>query len=173
MPLNTKQEMFCREYIIDLNATQAAIRAGYSEDTAYSQGQRLLKHVEIKARVDELLSERTEQVKIDAAWVLRQAVKLHRRCMQEEPVLDRDGNPTGEFTFQANAANKALELIGKHIGVKAFEQLIKAEVKADVAVANVELSETERKARIASLLSKATHLAADAERRTTDDPAQT
>ena len=51
--LNDKQKRFCEEYLIDLNATAAAIRAGYSEDTAYSQGQRLLKNVEIQKYVKE------------------------------------------------------------------------------------------------------------------------
>lgn len=49
--LTAKQEAFVREYLIDLNATQAAIRAGYSAETAYSQGQRLLKHVEVASAI--------------------------------------------------------------------------------------------------------------------------
>ena len=51
MSLTPKQARFVEEYLIDLNATQAAIRAGYSEKTAYSQGQRLLKKVEIAAAI--------------------------------------------------------------------------------------------------------------------------
>lgn len=42
--MTTKQKRFCQEYLIDLNTTQAAIRAGYSEKTAYSMGQQLLKN---------------------------------------------------------------------------------------------------------------------------------
>ena len=53
--LNDRQGLFVSEYIKDMNATQAAIRAGYSKKTAYSQGQRLLKNVEIKKAVDDLL----------------------------------------------------------------------------------------------------------------------
>ena len=51
MALNPKQERFAAEYLIDLNATQAAIRAGYSAKTAYSQGERLLRHVEVAQAV--------------------------------------------------------------------------------------------------------------------------
>ena len=51
-PLNDKQRAFAREYGLDGNATQAAIRAGYSKRTAYAQGQRLLKHVEVRRFVD-------------------------------------------------------------------------------------------------------------------------
>jgi phage terminase small subunit len=50
--MNDQQRAFVREYIKDYNATQAAIRAGYSPKSAYSQGQRLLKHDEVKAAVD-------------------------------------------------------------------------------------------------------------------------
>ena len=49
--MTDKQELFCQEYLKEMNATQAAIKAGYSEKTAYSQGQRLLKNVEIKSRI--------------------------------------------------------------------------------------------------------------------------
>ena len=52
--LTPKQDRFCREYMVDLCATQAAIRAGYSEKTAYSQGGRLLRNVEVKAAIAEL-----------------------------------------------------------------------------------------------------------------------
>lgn len=51
--MTPKQEAFVREYLVDLNATQAATRAGFSEKTAYSAGQRLLKHVEVAAAITE------------------------------------------------------------------------------------------------------------------------
>ena len=51
--LTAKQKRFCDEYLIDLNATQAAIRAGYKKETAYSQGQRLLKNVEVQKHIAE------------------------------------------------------------------------------------------------------------------------
>jgi len=53
--LTTKQQRFVEEYCVDWNCTQAAIRAGYSEDTAYSQGSRLLKNVEVRAAIDSRL----------------------------------------------------------------------------------------------------------------------
>ena len=51
MPLTPKQERFVEEYLIDLNATQAAIRAGYSAKTAEAQGSRLLSNVNVSALV--------------------------------------------------------------------------------------------------------------------------
>lgn len=69
--LTAKQAAFAAEYLIDLNATQAAIRAGYSAKTAYSMGQRLLKHVEVAAAIAEALAERVERTRINADWVLQ------------------------------------------------------------------------------------------------------
>lgn len=131
--MTPKQEQFVREYLIDLNATQAAIRAGYSERTAYSAGQRLLKNVEVAAALVDAKADRAEAVGIDAQYVLRQAVKLHERCMQEiEPLTDRkgeqvmvkteDGELAKAFVFNAAGAAKALELVGKHVGVQAFKE---------------------------------------------------
>ena len=70
--LTEMQERFCQEYIIDLNATQAAIRAGYSEKTAYSQGQRSLKKVEIQAYLQEKMKERAERTEITQDKVLKE-----------------------------------------------------------------------------------------------------
>ena len=58
MTLNRRLSRFAQEYLIDLNATQAAIRAGYSPRTAYSAGQRLLNHVEVIAKVSRLIEAR-------------------------------------------------------------------------------------------------------------------
>ena len=59
--LTAKQARFTEEYLVDLNATQAAKRAGYSEKTAGSQGQRLLKNVEVAAAIAEAMSERSKR----------------------------------------------------------------------------------------------------------------
>lgn len=69
--MTPKQTGFVQEYLIDLNATQAAIRAGYSEKTAHSQGQRLLKNVVVEAAIASARESRAERTRIDADWVLR------------------------------------------------------------------------------------------------------
>lgn len=74
--LTPKQELFCREYLKDLNATQAAIRAGYSEKTANEQASRLLANVSIQNFVVHLKAERCEEVGVDAAYVLRRLVEI-------------------------------------------------------------------------------------------------
>lgn len=117
--LTAKQEAFCLEYLVDLNATQAAIRAGYSQKTAGAVGHENLKKPEIEQKIAELMKERSEKTKIDAQWVLESAKKVFDRCMQHEPVMS-NGEPTGEYKFEHSGANKALEIIGKHVDVRAF-----------------------------------------------------
>lgn len=70
MGLTARQSAFVDEYLRDLNATQAAIRAGYSAKTAYSQGERLLRNVEVSAAITAAKTARSERTKIDADWVL-------------------------------------------------------------------------------------------------------
>ena len=117
MALNAKQEAFCREYIVDLNATQAAIRAGYSEKTANRIASQLLSKVDIQERNSELLKERSNRTQITADWVLEQAANSYKFNAQE--VFDSEGNPK---MVNAAAAAKFLELTGKHVNVKAFEE---------------------------------------------------
>lgn len=76
MALNDKQRRFVAEYLIDLNATQAAIRAGYSERTAGSQGFDLLKKPEIQAAVSEEMKEREERTEITQDRVLQELAKI-------------------------------------------------------------------------------------------------
>lgn len=120
--LNAKQEMFCKEYLIDLNATQAAIRAGYSERTASATASRLLKNVNVLARVKELKDKRADELELDAYWVLKRLKDISDRSMQAEPVMEYDPGSqemveTGEYQFDSNGANRATELIGRHVGM--------------------------------------------------------
>ena len=124
--MNEKQQRFVEEYLLDLNATQAAIRAGYSENTAYSQGQRLLKNVEVMTALAEARQEVTKEIKIDQQYVLSNLQELAERCMQKTPVMERRGNETVQATdeegnhiwaFNAAGAAKALELLGKYLGM--------------------------------------------------------
>ena len=76
MPLNERQKRFCDEYLIDLNATQAAIRAGYSPKTAYSLGQRLLKKVDIQEYLQKRLKNREERTEVTQDRVLKELAKV-------------------------------------------------------------------------------------------------
>lgn len=118
--LTDRQERFCREYIIDYNATDAAIRAGYSKKTAYSIGSENLKKPELLARVRELQTEQAERLCINADWVVMQLVEVYNRCMQHKPVYEWHNGElveTGEYAFDSKGALNALEMIGKHLAM--------------------------------------------------------
>lgn len=148
MALNAKQEAFCREYIIDLNGTQAVIRAGYSENTANRIASQLLSKLDIQARISELMAERNKRVDINADYVMRRLVEIDE--MDVADILDDSGDfkPIKEWpkvwrtTLSAidiqiiNSGDteaitkkikwpdklRNLELLGKHINVNAFAE---------------------------------------------------
>lgn len=88
--LTDKQELFAREYLKDLNATQAAIRAGYSEKSAAAQGCENLIKPNVADRIIELKNERNDEVGIDASYVLRRLVEIDQ--MDAADILDDEGN---------------------------------------------------------------------------------
>lgn len=100
--LSAKQEQFCREYLVDLNATQAAIRAGYSAKTAQEQASRLLSNVMVAARVAELKAQRADKVARTAQDVLNDIIAVTAQAHEE-----------GDL----KTALKGLELQGKHLGM--------------------------------------------------------
>ena len=88
--MNPKQQRFAEEYLIDSNATQAAIRAGYSAKTAYSQGQRLLSHVEIKAAIQDMQAKHRERTAVTVESIteqLRVAYDLAKSNGQSAPMV--------------------------------------------------------------------------------------
>lgn len=107
MSLTPKQQRFCDEYLIDLNATQAAIRAGYSEKTAYSMGQRLLKKVEIQAEMQKAKAARQERTEITQDYVLAKI----------KEITDMRASDCPESDLKYANKLRALELLGKHLGV--------------------------------------------------------
>lgn len=74
--LTPKKRQFALEYLVDLNATQAAIRAGYSKHTAKSQGERLLTDVDVKIQIDKAIKKREERTEITQDMVLRELSKI-------------------------------------------------------------------------------------------------
>lgn len=123
--LTPKQHRFVDEYLIDTNATQAAIRTGYSEKTSYSIGHELLSKPEIQAAIQLAMDERSKRTQIDADFVLQGIAQNIRRCEQAEPVLDRKGEqvftetPNGvmaaAFRYDATNTLRGYELLGKHL----------------------------------------------------------
>lgn len=154
MALTDKQEMFCREYLIDLNATQAAIRAGYSAKTANRTASENLSKPDIQSRIAELKAQRNDLVGINATYVLNRLVEIDQmdvldilnstgelKPVAEWPKVWRttlSGLEVMEMASEGNAAAllkkikwpdkvKNLELIGKHIDVQAFREQVKTE----------------------------------------------
>lgn len=117
--MNARQKKFCDEYLIDLNVTQAAIRAGYSPKTAYSQGQRMLKNVEVKNYINEQLERMHNEKTADAQEVLEYLTSV-MRGKQKEQTLKLAGEGVQEITeidISAKGRLKAAELIGKRYGM--------------------------------------------------------
>ena len=131
MKLTPKQQRFVAEYLVDLNATQAAIRAGYSPKTAGQVGFENLKKPEIQAAIQKAQQKRSERTEITQDYVLFGLQEVAERCMQRAPVVngrgeqavDEDGNAV--WRFDGQTACRAFELLGKHLGI--FPEKIKQE----------------------------------------------
>lgn len=107
MALTAMRERFVDEYLVDLNATQAAIRAGYSPKTAYSMGQRLLKDVEVQAAIQEARARREKRTEI-----------TQDRVVQE--IADnafRQASDAQDSEFKHSSKTKYLDMLCKHLGV--------------------------------------------------------
>ena len=92
--MTEKRKRFAEEYLFDFNATQAAIRAGYSERTAYSIGQRLLKDVEVARYVEETMEQLKKETIADADEVLQLLTSIARgETTEENAFVDKNGNP--------------------------------------------------------------------------------
>lgn len=91
--LNTKQETFCREYIVDLNATQAAIRAGYSTKTAKVMGHENLTKPDIQKFIAVLMDERGKKTEITAERVVQELAKVAFASMRHFIRVDENGQP--------------------------------------------------------------------------------
>lgn len=113
--LTAQQNIFVSEYLVDRNGKQAAIRAGYSAKTAEVKASQLLSLVKVKDSINELLKQREARTAVTADYVISSLQKVAERCMQAEPVYDKDGDPTGEYKFDASGANRSLELLGKNL----------------------------------------------------------
>ena len=111
--LRPKQARFIEEFLIDANATQAAIRAGYSRHTADTQGCRMFRNVHVLRELAKRQAVRAEKLEIDAEWVLSKLKNIVER--------DPDGSK-GRVTVKDLI--RALETIGKHHTVQAFRENI-------------------------------------------------
>ncbi len=114
--MTPKQKRFCDEYLTDLNATQAAVRAGYSLRTAYSQGQRMLKNVEIKSYIEEQLAKIHDEKTASVQEIVEYLTLVLRGEMTEQTLrMVGDGVQTiDSIDVPARERLKAAELLGKY-----------------------------------------------------------
>lgn len=97
--LTAKQKTFVEEYLVDLNATQAAIRAGYSAKTANEQGSRLLANVKVREAVQEAMDKRSVRTEITADNVLHEIAKLAFSNMMDYITVLPDGMATIDLSM--------------------------------------------------------------------------
>lgn len=142
MALTKKQKLFVDEYLIDLNATQAAIRAGYSPDTAKAIGSENLTKPDIRAQIDKAMAERSKRTGVNADRVVMELAKIAfinavDVINAEDATLKDDAAPEDTAAIQSVKVKtfptkdgegvereikmadkiKALELLGKHLGM--------------------------------------------------------
>lgn len=132
--LTPKQQRFCEEYIVDFNATQAAVRAGYSKKTAYSIGQENLIKPEIQAEIQASKQKISERTAVTVEYIVEKLQANLARAMEEEAVTDAEGKEIGVYKYEGSVANKSIELLGKTIG--AFQDNVKHEGDLKIAVKN-------------------------------------
>jgi phage terminase small subunit len=140
--MTKKQKRFVEEYLIDLNATQAAIRAGYSPDTANEQGSRLLANVSIRTSIEKAMAERSKRTGINQDRILMELAKiallnpekvvnLNKATIREDALPEdlaaiasvkvkrfptKDGEGI-EREIKFYDKTKALDLAGRHLGM--------------------------------------------------------
>jgi phage terminase small subunit len=122
MRLTNKQKAWCQEYLVDLNATQAAIRAGYSERSAKQQGTENLAKPPLMERVQELMDKRNIRCNLDSDHVRRESEDLYQ--MAKAAVMENYSNAS------MTVALKALELVGKHSKVQAYKDRVELGVSS-------------------------------------------
>lgn len=110
-----RQKLFVKHYCVTRNLTEAAVLAGYDPKWASRIGWALMRKPHIRAEVDAHLEKISEKVDLDLEHLVEDLVEIKAKCMQAEPVVDANGQPTGEWKFDSRGAIKAIELIGRYL----------------------------------------------------------
>lgn len=132
--INRKQQVFCDEYLVDLNATQAAIRAGYSKKTAEWIGPQLLVKTHVSARISELMEARSSRTQITADNVLRELAKLGFSNMEDFMVVGPDGFPRIDLSTldrdkSAAISELTVDTYAESVGEGEFREVKKVKMK--------------------------------------------
>lgn len=156
MALTEKQARFVQEYLVDLNATQAAIRAGYSEKTARSLGQRLLTNVDIQNEIQKAKESRSYRTHITQDAVLRELAAIGFARATDYAEIDGDGHvfivPTAELTEEQRIAIAGVKQTKYGVEVKMHDKLRALEMLSNhLGMFRTENDRAEQKARIEKL----------------------
>lgn len=144
--MTAKQKRFCDEYLIDLNATQAAIRAGYSENTARNIACENLAKPNIKAYIDERMAEKESELIADQDEVLKYLTSVLRGESQSEVVvIEGVGDGCSAARAMGKAPDekerlKAAELLGKRYGI--YTDKVEQQVDMELSI-NIDYGEDE------------------------------
>ena len=158
--LNERQKLFCKEYLIDLNATQAAIRAGYSKKTAQEQSSRLLSNVIVSTYLQGLLDKRSKKLEVSAEKTLNRLMqgqefdvrKLYNDngTLKKPHELDDDTakavvgvkyDNSGSIEYKIIDVKGCTELVGRHI--KLFGEDAADTSRPIVVMPTIKLGKTE------------------------------
>ncbi len=139
--ITEKPQRFVEEYLIDLNATQAAVRAGYSAKTADQQGSRMLANVKVQQEIGERMAERSRRIGVNQDRVVVELSKIafvkmtdivdeqgkikdgasddDLACIESVKYKESSGDSGGSVEREVKLSSKlkALELLGKHLGM--------------------------------------------------------
>ena len=114
--LNPQYRKFVQEWMVDMNATRAAIAAGYSEKSAAQTASRLMRRTEIRSYRDALMAEAFEDLGVTRHSIASRVWEIYERCMQKKPVLiwstaDKEWIESGVWQFDTKGALKALAMM--------------------------------------------------------------
>lgn len=175
--LAARQQRFVEEYLIDLNATQAAIRAGYSAKTATSQANRMLTFVDIQNAIAKAKNRRSKKTEVTQERVLLELARIafgdNRKLMTWGPggvalrssteLSDDDAALVSEVSetitdkgsnikIKTNDKMKALELLGRHLGMYREKMEVTGDDGGPIQYKN--MTDEEKQKRITELLAK-------------------
>ena len=114
--LNPQYRKFVQEWMVDMNATRAAIAAGYSEKSAAQTASRLMRRTDIRSYRDALMAEAFEDLGVTRHSIASRVWEIYERCMQKKPVLiwstaDKEWIESGVWQFDTKGALKALAMM--------------------------------------------------------------
>jgi phage terminase small subunit len=155
--LSVQQAEFVREYLLDFNGKQAAIRAGYSEKGADVRGSKLLAMAKVRSAVDLGRAEMREHREYSKDYIINALVQDHHLALQGNPVVDRYGKPTGQVMRQLPSSIKALEVVSNLLGYSVDRKAVMVMNVKSMGEQELADAEAELEAEIAKLKASSTN----------------